>query len=48
MPLNRKLALVDLTTGDIEIKTIPMELRKKYLGGRGLNAYLLLNHTKKD
>ncbi|MFC1862422.1 aldehyde ferredoxin oxidoreductase family protein [Thermodesulfobacteriota bacterium] len=48
MPLDRKLALVDLTTGDIEIKTIPMELRKKYLGGRGLNAYLLLNHTPKD
>jgi aldehyde:ferredoxin oxidoreductase len=48
MPLNRKLALVDLTTGDIEIKTIPMELRKKYLGGRGLNAYLLLNYTPKD
>ena len=48
MPLSRKLALVDLTTGDIEIKTIPMELRKKYLGGRGLNAYLLLNYTSKD
>jgi len=47
MPLKRKIALVDLTTGDIEIKPIPLDVRKKYLGGRGLNAYLLLNHTKK-
>ncbi len=48
MPLKRKLAVVDLTTGEIEIKSIPLEVRKKYLGGRGLNAYLLLNYTKKD
>lgn len=48
MPLDRKLALVDLTTGEIEIKSIPLDVRKKYLGGRGLNAYLLLNYTKKD
>jgi aldehyde:ferredoxin oxidoreductase len=47
MPLDRKLAIVDLTTGEIEIKAIPLELRKKYLGGRGLAAYLLLNHTPK-
>ena len=47
MPLDRKIAYVDLTTGDIETKTIPLEVRKKFLGGRGLNAYLLLNHTKK-
>ncbi|MBW1803580.1 MAG: aldehyde ferredoxin oxidoreductase [Deltaproteobacteria bacterium] len=46
MPLDRKIAFVDLTTGECEAKTIPLELRKKYLGGRGLNAYLLLNHTK--
>jgi aldehyde:ferredoxin oxidoreductase len=47
MPLERKLAIVDLTTGEIEIKAIPLELRKKFLGGRGLAAYLLLNHTPK-
>ncbi len=47
MPLDRKLAIVDLTTGEIEIKAIPLELRKKFLGGRGLAAYLLLNHTPK-
>ena len=47
MPLDRKIAYVDLTTGEIETKAIPLEVRKKFLGGRGLNAYLLLNHTKK-
>jgi aldehyde:ferredoxin oxidoreductase len=47
MPLNRKIAYIDLTTGDIETKPIPLEARKKFLGGRGLDAYLLYNHTKK-
>ena len=31
MPLARKLAIVDLTTGEIEIKAIPLELRKMNL-----------------
>ena len=47
MPLNRKIAIIDLTSGDIEVKPIPLEMRKKYLGGRGLDAYLLYNHTEK-
>ncbi|MCK4764801.1 MAG: aldehyde ferredoxin oxidoreductase family protein [Candidatus Aminicenantes bacterium] len=47
MALDRKIAYIDLTTGEIEIKPIPLQLRKKYLGGRGLDAYLLYNHTKK-
>jgi aldehyde:ferredoxin oxidoreductase len=47
MPLNRKIAYIDLTTGDIQTKTIPLEVRKKFLGGRGLDAYLLYNHTEK-
>ena len=47
MPLNRKVAYIDLTTGDIQTKQIPLEVRKKFLGGRGLDAYLLYNHTKK-
>jgi aldehyde:ferredoxin oxidoreductase len=47
MPLNRKIAYIDLTTGDIQIKPIPLDIRKKFLGGRGLDAYLLYNHTKK-
>jgi aldehyde:ferredoxin oxidoreductase len=47
MALNRKIAYVDLTTGEVEVKPIPLDVRKKYLGGRGLDAYLLYNHTQK-
>lgn len=47
MALNRKIAYIDLSTGKIEIKPIPIEIRRKFLGGRGLDAYLLYNHTKK-
>jgi aldehyde:ferredoxin oxidoreductase len=47
MPLKRKIAYINLTTGDIQIKPIPMEIRKKFLGGRGLDAYLLYNNTPK-
>ena len=46
MALNRKIAYIDLTTGEVEIKPIPLELRNKFIGGRGLDAYLLYNHTK--
>jgi aldehyde:ferredoxin oxidoreductase len=47
MPLKRKIAYIDLTTGDIQTEPIPLEARKKFLGGRGLDAYLLYNHTQK-
>ncbi len=47
MALNRKIAYINLTTGDINIKPIPLEVRKKFLGGRGLDAYLLYNNTQK-
>jgi aldehyde:ferredoxin oxidoreductase len=47
MALDRKVAYINLSTGEIETKPIPLEVRKKFLGGRGLDAYLLLNHTKK-
>jgi aldehyde:ferredoxin oxidoreductase len=46
MALNRKIAYIDLTTGKIEVKPIPIELRNKFIGGRGLDAYLLYNHTE--
>jgi aldehyde:ferredoxin oxidoreductase len=47
MALNRKIAYIDLSTGKIEIKPIPIDVRRKFLGGRGLDAYLLYNHTEK-
>jgi aldehyde:ferredoxin oxidoreductase len=46
MPLNRKIAYIDLSTGDIQIRPIPLEVRRRFLGGRGLDAYLLFNHTR--
>jgi aldehyde:ferredoxin oxidoreductase len=47
MALDRKIAYIDLSEGKIESKPIPLEIRKKYLGGRGLDAYLLYNHAPK-
>ena len=35
---DRRIAYVNLTTGEIEIKPIPVAIRKKFLGGRGLDA----------
>ncbi len=46
MALTRKVAYIDLSTGKIEARTIPTEIRRKYLGGRGLDMYLLYNHTE--
>jgi aldehyde:ferredoxin oxidoreductase len=46
MALTRKIAYIDLTTGSIDTQPIPIEMRRKYLGGRGLDMYLLYNHTK--
>lgn len=47
MPLNRKIAYIDLTKEQIKVKPIPLEWRKKFLGGRGLDAYLLYKNTPK-
>ena len=46
MALNRKIAYIDLTSGTIKTRPIPLDIRRKYLGGRGLDAYLLYNHTE--
>jgi aldehyde:ferredoxin oxidoreductase len=45
MALNRKIAYIDLGTGEVRIETIPAEWREKFLGGRGLDAYLLYTHA---
>ena len=41
MVLDRKIALIDLTKGSINIQPIPLDLRKKFLGGRGINMHFL-------
>ncbi len=45
MALDRKIAYIDLSTGKIETRPIPLEIRRKFLGGRGLDAYLLYNNA---
>jgi len=47
MALNRKIAYINLSTGDVRTGPIPLDIRRKFLGGRGLDAYLLFNHTEK-
>ena len=46
MSLDRKVAIVDLTTGQIDVKPISLQMRKQFLGGRGLAAYLLYKYAK--
>lgn len=47
MSLDRKIAHINLTTGDIDVKPIPLNVRKQFIGGRGLDAYLLYNYAPK-
>ena len=42
----QRIAYIDLTTGRIEKREIPESMRRLYLGGRGLDIYLLYNHVK--
>lgn len=46
MSLSRKIAYIDLKSGNIHAESIPEQLRKRYIGGRGLDMYLLYNHVK--
>ncbi len=46
MALSRKIAYIDLTNRRVRTAPIPLEMRKLYLGGRGLDMYLLYNHVK--
>jgi hypothetical protein len=46
MPLTRKIAYIDLSSGNIKTGSIPEKIRRLYLGGRGIDMYLLYNHVK--
>ena len=46
MELKQKTLFVDLTTGKIEKKVIPTALRRKFLGGRGIDAYHVYHYLK--
>ena len=41
MVLDRKVAFINLTDQSVEIKPISLDLRRQFLGGRGINMYLL-------
>jgi aldehyde:ferredoxin oxidoreductase len=41
MPLNRKIAFINLSTREVISREIPLILRKNFLGGRGLNMFYL-------
>ncbi len=45
MPLTRKIAYIDLGTGEIKKESIPERMRRLYVGGRGIDAYLLYNYN---
>jgi len=44
--LNKKVGYINLSTGEIRIAKIPEKARRLYLGGRGMNMYLLFNHLE--
>ncbi len=46
MALDRKIAYINLTNGNVEVKPIPIRIRKMFLGGRGLDMYLMYNHIE--
>jgi aldehyde:ferredoxin oxidoreductase len=46
MALKRKIAYINLSTGEVKTAPIPIEMRELYLGGRGLDMYLLYNHLQ--
>lgn len=41
MTFKNRLALIDLTKREVSIEEIPQEIQTKYLGGRGINMYLI-------
>jgi len=43
--LDRKIAWIDLTNRTVKVEDIPMEWRRKYLGGRGIMSFLLWSLT---
>jgi aldehyde:ferredoxin oxidoreductase len=48
MVLDRKIAFIDLTSGSVRTEDIPIDLRRKFVGGRGLNMYLLSQHYSRE
>lgn len=47
MPLQRKVAFINLSTREVDVQDIPLSLRKTFFGGRGLNMYYLTHLAPK-
>ncbi|MEW5910855.1 MAG: aldehyde ferredoxin oxidoreductase N-terminal domain-containing protein, partial [Thermodesulfobacteriota bacterium] len=47
MTPKRKIARIDLGKNRIDVEEIPTDLRLRFLGGRGLGAYLLFKSLPK-
>ncbi len=45
MALNRKIAFIHLDSNTVDVKPVDRDWRRKFIGGRGLNAYLLFKYT---
>ena len=43
MASNRKIAFIDLNDNSVTVKDIPKTVTDRYLGGRGIDMYLLYN-----
>jgi aldehyde:ferredoxin oxidoreductase len=48
MTSKNRLARVNLTKGEISFEEIPPEIQVRYLGGRGMNMYLLAQQFRPD
>jgi aldehyde:ferredoxin oxidoreductase len=48
MALNRKIAVIELDRHHVDIFSISEALRRKYLGGRGMGAYLFCRHAARN
>ncbi|MHA1543081.1 MAG: aldehyde ferredoxin oxidoreductase N-terminal domain-containing protein, partial [Candidatus Hodarchaeales archaeon] len=46
MVWNQKIAYIDLSSGKTLSKPITKSIRESYLGGRGIDMYLMYNHIK--
>jgi len=42
--LEQKIAYINLSDGSVSIQTLPEEIIRKFIGGRGINSYLLYHH----
>ena len=42
------IAFIDLSTQKVVVKPIPEKIRRLFLGGRGINMYLLYNHLREE